>query len=263
LLGVEGLLLGLAAALFLIATTAPAAAAAADEQQQQHRRSSQLQQDAVAAEEADAEQQQLLPGEDQHLQADQQQQQQQDHQTLLGNGCCTTTTSSSSSSSAPAMPSALFIVLLGLILTPIAHPDVLSQLSFGPSALQLVIPTLQQFKAGVLKAGLAQLPLTSLNSCIAVTQLAQQLFPQRLQKDGWRWRPGPVAVSVGLMNLVGCWWGAFPCCHGSGGLAAQVSVKKCRRHSLQSIAAVEWGPTNMLALVKGSILQLQQAKTWQ
>jgi hypothetical protein len=126
------------------------------------------------------------------------------------------------------------LVLVGLVLIPITHPSVLSGLSLGPSIPNLFIPTWQQLKSGVLKAGLAQLPLTSLNSCIAVTQLAQQLFPQRLERDGWRWRPGPVAVSAGLMNLVGCWWGAFPCCHGSGGLAAQVGQDVRRKPAVRS-----------------------------
>lgn len=30
-----------------------------------------------------------------------------------------------------------------------------------------------------------------------------------------------IAISVGLMNLVGIWFGSVPYCHGSGGLAAQ------------------------------------------
>ena len=30
-----------------------------------------------------------------------------------------------------------------------------------------------------------------------------------------------VSVTVGLMNLVGCWFGAMPCCHGAGGAAGQ------------------------------------------
>ncbi|KAF2304515.1 hypothetical protein GH714_032872 [Hevea brasiliensis] len=30
-----------------------------------------------------------------------------------------------------------------------------------------------------------------------------------------------LSVTVGLMNLVGCWFGAMPCCHGAGGLAGQ------------------------------------------
>ena len=49
-----------------------------------------------------------------------------------------------------------------------------------------------------------------------VCQLANQLFPTRPV------RPAAVATSVGAMNMVGCWFGAMPCCHGAGGLAGQV-----------------------------------------
>lgn len=28
-----------------------------------------------------------------------------------------------------------------------------------------------------------------------------------------------MSVTVGLMNVVGCWFGVMPCCHGAGGLA--------------------------------------------
>eukprot|EP00879_Flechtneria_rotunda_P005037 GHRR01005314.1.p1 GENE.GHRR01005314.1~~GHRR01005314.1.p1 ORF type:complete len:365 (+),score=131.13 GHRR01005314.1:46-1095(+) len=131
-------------------------------------------------------------------------------------GCC-----GSSSIDTGGMPSALLIVLLGLILTPIAHPHVLHGLSFGPNLPSVSMPTWEQLKSGVMKAGVAQLPLTSLNSVIAVTQLAQQLFPAKAAVDGWRWQPGAVAMSVGMMNIIGCWFGALPCCHGAGGLAAQ------------------------------------------
>lgn len=30
-----------------------------------------------------------------------------------------------------------------------------------------------------------------------------------------------VSISVGVMNFVGCWFGAMPVCHGAGGLAGQ------------------------------------------
>ncbi|KAJ9141760.1 putative Sulfate transporter [Pleurostoma richardsiae] len=63
---------------------------------------------------------------------------------------------------------------------------------------------------------LAQLPLTTLNSVIAASALASDLLPDV---------PGPsvtsLGVSVALMNLSGCWFGAMPVCHGAGGLAAQ------------------------------------------
>ncbi|KAH8671359.1 hypothetical protein BX600DRAFT_458922 [Xylariales sp. PMI_506] len=64
--------------------------------------------------------------------------------------------------------------------------------------------------------GIAQLPLTTLNSVIAASALASDLLPEL---------PAPtvteLGVSVGLMNVIGCWFGAMPVCHGSGGLAAQ------------------------------------------
>lgn len=45
--------------------------------------------------------------------------------------------------------------------------------------------------------------------------LAQDLFPERPAGTP------AIAVSVGFMNLIGCFFGSIPFCHGSGGLAAQ------------------------------------------
>jgi hypothetical protein len=71
-----------------------------------------------------------------------------------------------------------------------------------------------------MRAGLAQLPLTTLNSVVAVCQLSSDLFPLRPA------RLVLVASSVGAMNLVGAWFGAMPCCHGAGGLAGQVTDRQ-------------------------------------
>ncbi|KAK7972970.1 hypothetical protein PG996_007192 [Apiospora saccharicola] len=64
--------------------------------------------------------------------------------------------------------------------------------------------------------GIAQLPLTTLNSVIAASALAADLLPEL---------PAPsvtaLGTSVAVMNLFGCWFGAMPVCHGAGGLAAQ------------------------------------------
>ncbi|KAG6041887.1 hypothetical protein E4U41_000733 [Claviceps citrina] len=61
-----------------------------------------------------------------------------------------------------------------------------------------------------------QLPLTTLNSVIAVNALAAGLLPGI---------PTPsvtaIGISVAAMNLSGTWFGAMPLCHGAGGLAAQ------------------------------------------
>ncbi|KAI9329103.1 hypothetical protein BDR26DRAFT_939592 [Obelidium mucronatum] len=78
--------------------------------------------------------------------------------------------------------------------------------------------TSNDLKVGFLNAGLGQLPLTLLNSVFATAKLADDLFPEK---------PRPVASItavgnfVGLMNLIGVWFGSLPYCMGSGGLAGQ------------------------------------------
>lgn len=67
----------------------------------------------------------------------------------------------------------------------------------------------------VLGMALGQIPLTTLNSVIAVSALAGDLLPDfAVGVTGF-------GLSVAAMNLVGCWFGAMPTCHGAGGLAAQ------------------------------------------
>ncbi|KZZ88704.1 sulfate transporter [Ascosphaera apis ARSEF 7405] len=85
-----------------------------------------------------------------------------------------------------------------------------------PTREDIVVPDAQAWKTGIVEAGLGQLPLTTLNSVLAVVYLAAELLPSLGS-------PSMTAVgySVGLMNLIGCWFGAMPICHGSGGLAAQ------------------------------------------
>jgi len=116
----------------------------------------------------------------------------------------------------PILPCALILVIIGVVATLIAYPDVLSELSMGPATPSIVVPTSAEWKTGILRAGLPQLPLTTFNSVISVCQLSKALFPDKPAS------PDGVAFSVGAMNVVGCWFGAMPSCHGAGGLAAQV-----------------------------------------
>lgn len=67
-----------------------------------------------------------------------------------------------------------------------------------------------------LSASLGQLPLTTLNSIVAVSHLSTELLPNIAEPT-----PTALGISVASMNLIGCWFGAMPTCHGSGGLAAQ------------------------------------------
>ncbi|KAM3075079.1 hypothetical protein ACMFMG_007463 [Clarireedia jacksonii] len=115
----------------------------------------------------------------------------------------------------PKLPYALAIFILGLLLSVyIAGPASLPSLGLWHPGIY--IPSPASFKIGALDAGLGQIPLTTLNSIVAVNFLASDLLPNV---------PAPgvtsIGISVALMNLVGGWFGAMPVCHGSGGLAAQ------------------------------------------
>ena len=111
-------------------------------------------------------------------------------------------------------PVALALVFLG-VLFALCRPGSVASLRLGPSVPALLTLTPRDFARGVVEAGVAQLPLTTLNSVIAVCALSTDLFPDRPRVE-----PRTVAVSVGAMNLVGCAFGVMPCCHGAGGLAA-------------------------------------------
>lgn len=63
---------------------------------------------------------------------------------------------------------------------------------------------------------IGQLPLTTLNSIIAVSALSQDLLPDLPTPS-----VGSIGISVALMNLTSTWFGGMPVCHGAGGLAAQ------------------------------------------
>lgn len=113
-----------------------------------------------------------------------------------------------------------FVLVIIVICIPLVLPFS-SNYSLGDPQLSLwkpvaFIPSFADFRYGAINAGLGQIPLTTLNSIVAVTYLAADLIQEL---------PTPSATAVGIsvstMNLVGCWFGAMPVCHGSGGLASQ------------------------------------------
>ena len=114
-----------------------------------------------------------------------------------------------------AIPSALIVFLIGLVLCILRDPSAFKGLEFGPSKLSFVKITWEDWKIGFLRAAIPQIPLSILNSVIAVCKLSGDLFPDR-EASAMK-----VSVSVGFMNFVGCWFGAMPVCHGAGGLAGQ------------------------------------------
>ncbi|KAJ0603323.1 putative molybdate transporter [Helianthus annuus] len=114
-----------------------------------------------------------------------------------------------------SLPSAFMVFLLGVILAIIREPKVIKGFKFGPSSMHVVKISKSAWKRGFVKGTIPQLPLSILNSVIAVCKLSTDLFPEKSVTVT------SVSVTVGLMNLTGCWFGAMPCCHGAGGLAGQ------------------------------------------
>jgi hypothetical protein len=113
------------------------------------------------------------------------------------------------------IPAAFLVFSMGLAGVYIANPNLYSELNFGWNGLALTIPETGDWISGFTKGAIPQIPLTLLNSVIAVCALSGTLFP------GKKIPEKKMALSVVFMNLIGCWFGAMPMCHGSGGLAAQ------------------------------------------
>ncbi|KAL2631629.1 hypothetical protein R1flu_016315 [Riccia fluitans] len=113
------------------------------------------------------------------------------------------------------IPAAVIVFLVGVVLAIIRDPKTLHALKLGPAKPQVVRISRHDWKVGFVKAAIPQIPLSVLNSVIAVCKLSNDLFPEKSVTVL------SVSTSVGLMNLVGCWFGAMPVCHGAGGLAGQ------------------------------------------
>ncbi|XP_057479051.1 molybdate transporter 1 [Actinidia eriantha] len=144
-----------------------------------------------------------------------------------------------------SLPSAFIIFLLGIILSIARGPKVVKGFKFGPSSIELLKISKHSWKEGFIKGTIPQLPLSILNSVVAVCKLSSDLFPGRGDFSATS-----VSVTVGLMNLVGCWFGAMPCCHGAGGLAGQYKFGGRSGGCVALLGAAKLG----LGLVLGSSL---------
>ncbi|KAF2099722.1 hypothetical protein NA57DRAFT_25849, partial [Rhizodiscina lignyota] len=126
---------------------------------------------------------------------------------------------------ASRIPAALVIFVAGLLLAFIRLHTNTDSSSFenGPAILSERFDHLPSWPrpsvfADTLSTALGQLPLTTLNSILAVTHLASDLYPSGFPPAP---SPGALGFSISIMNFLGCIFGAMPACHGSGGLAGQ------------------------------------------
>jgi len=112
-------------------------------------------------------------------------------------------------------PVLLYIFLIGLAIIYFKQPNVYSALSLSWPNIYWQWPSPSAWSGGLLKGALPQIPLTLLNSVVALCALSSEYFPGR------GIQPRKIAASIGLMNLLCVPLGGIPMCHGAGGLAAQ------------------------------------------
>ncbi|MFX0032787.1 MAG: putative sulfate/molybdate transporter [Promethearchaeota archaeon] len=115
------------------------------------------------------------------------------------------------------IPSAIILVILGIILLFYTSSIVLTDIKFTLPHFDFFIPDLGNIIIGMILAGFAQLFLTLTNVMIATIVLIEDLFPEKEVKIS----ANSLALNMGVMNLVNPFLGGIPLCHGSGGLAAQ------------------------------------------
>jgi len=98
-------------------------------------------------------------------------------------------------------------IIAGFVLYGIPSIEVLSV----PS---IYTPTISNFFSGGWLLAIPQVPLTITNSILATSLLMGDLFKRKTDPD-------KLSKTVGMMNITSPFFGGFPMCHGSGGLAAQ------------------------------------------
>ncbi|KAE9003273.1 hypothetical protein PR003_g16930 [Phytophthora rubi] len=120
----------------------------------------------------------------------------------------------------------------------------LPSLALGPKFVAPVVPSTHDFGQAFVYLVLPQLPLTLLNSVVALESLAAELFPTHDKPAGVR----RVCFSIAGGNLLFAWLGMLPVCHGAGGLASQYAFG-----ARSSLAMVFLGAFKMFfALLLGS-----------
>jgi hypothetical protein len=149
----------------------------------------------------------------------------------------------------PRMPYAMLVFTIGLVLS-FASPWS-GNMSVPHAAIPVLHPSGKDFLKATTTASLGQLPLTLLNSVIAASALASDLLPCP---------PYPAAptvtelgISVAAINLIGCWFGAMPICHGSGGLAGQFRFGARSGSSIIFLGSIKF-VLGLIAFWKSSVI---------
>jgi len=120
-----------------------------------------------------------------------------------------------------AIPAMFLLLIAGAFAAVAGNPALLNELAtisidFRAPSFALGNMTWREFMIGAVFLALPQVPLTLGNAVIAITEENNRLFPGRQVTEE------KVAISTGIMNLLGPTVGAVPMCHGAGGMAGHV-----------------------------------------
>jgi MFS superfamily sulfate permease-like transporter len=121
----------------------------------------------------------------------------------------------------PKIPAMFVLLIIGVVSAVVMDPQLLSELAkinvaFKFPALSLHTMTWDDIVKGTLLFTLPQIPLTLGNAVIAIAAENNDLFPDRPVTEK------KMAISQGIMNLIGPLFGGAPMCHGAGGMAGHV-----------------------------------------
>ncbi len=119
------------------------------------------------------------------------------------------------------IPVMFLLLVVGAFAAVAQNPVLLDELTtisveFRAPSFALGGMTWGEFVIGTIFLALPQVPLTLGNAIIAITEENNRLFPDRQVTEK------KVAISTGIMNLLGPAVGAVPMCHGAGGMAGHV-----------------------------------------
>jgi predicted benzoate:H+ symporter BenE len=120
-----------------------------------------------------------------------------------------------------AVPVMFLLLIFGAIVAVLQDSALLAELAaisaeFRLPSFTLGSMTMQEFVVGAVFLALPQIPLTLGNAVLAITEENNRLFPDRPVTEK------KVAISTGILNLLGPAIGGVPMCHGAGGMAGHV-----------------------------------------
>ncbi|MEN6390592.1 MAG: putative sulfate/molybdate transporter [Syntrophomonas sp.] len=115
------------------------------------------------------------------------------------------------------LPSALIILLGGSLAGNLMHPIAAwPALHWGWHLPSLIWPSAGDWVSTLYLVALPQTPLTITNAVLVTAALSRQLYGERAVRVSEK----NLLFTMGLANLLMSPWGAYPMCHGSGGVAA-------------------------------------------